>query len=234
VTGLAPGQPLYRLLVVDDKPENRRLLVQLLAPLGFTVREAADGREALEVWEHWEPHLIWMDMRMPVMDGYEATRRIKATLKGQATVIVAVTASALEEDRELILSEGCDGYIRKPYREAELYEMLTRHLGVRFVIEQAQPELAAAPAESAGRRTPPRELSGEADWTGRLAALPAPLVGRLQQATVLGDLTAILAAVDEIRARDAMLAGHLADLARRFAHEPILDLIEQAGGGADG
>ena len=117
VVGLEPGQRIYRLLIVDDEVANRKILVKLLAPLGFEVREAANGQEAIEMWQVWEPHLIWMDMRMPVMDGHEATKRIKETTKGQATVIVALTASGLEEERNLILSEGCDDYLRKPFYE---------------------------------------------------------------------------------------------------------------------
>jgi signal transduction histidine kinase/CheY-like chemotaxis protein/streptogramin lyase len=138
VIGLEPGQPTYRLLVVDDNAANRALLVQLFAPLGFAVREAANGEEAIAIWQAWAPHLVWMDMRMPVMDGYEATRRIKATVQGQATVVVALTASALEEDRRLILSEGCDDYVRKPFREEALFAVLQRHLGVAFVYGEAE------------------------------------------------------------------------------------------------
>ncbi len=79
------------------------------------------------MWERWKPHLIWMDMRMPVMDGYEATRRIKAAPSGQATVIIALTASAFEEDREQIMLEGCDDFVRKPFRKDEIYDMLAKH-----------------------------------------------------------------------------------------------------------
>ena len=126
---------------------NRKLLVRMLAPLGFEVREAANGQEAIEIWDFWEPHLIWMDMRMPVMDGYEATRRIKATTKGQATVIIALTASALEEDRVVMLSEGCDGYMRKPFREADLFDALDHHLGVRFVYQEMEEDQRHGAAE---------------------------------------------------------------------------------------
>ena len=89
------GQSSFRLLIVDDKVVNRQLMVKFLEPYGFELREAVNGKEAVDVWDEWEPHLIWMDMRMPIMDGYAATRSIKSTTRGQATVIVALTASGL-------------------------------------------------------------------------------------------------------------------------------------------
>ncbi|WP_225885440.1 ATP-binding protein [Leptolyngbya sp. KIOST-1] len=144
VTGLAPQQPTYRLLVVDDQLSNRRLLSQFLTDLGFEVREACNGQEAIAQWQAWQPHLIWMDMRMPVMDGYEATRQIKAQLKGQATAIVALTASVFDEEKSLVLSAGCDDFIRKPFRQGVIIEKLRQHLGVEFVY--AQPDSAPAVA----------------------------------------------------------------------------------------
>ncbi len=113
--------------------------MKIFRPIGFEVREAADGVEALAIWEEWEPHLIWMDMRMPVMDGYETTRRIKATTRGMATIVIALTASALEEDKAVILSEGCDDYMRKPFHEEDLLDMIAKHLGVRYVYEEIGP-----------------------------------------------------------------------------------------------
>ncbi len=226
VIGLQPGQPAYRLLVVDDKEANRKLLIRMLAPLGFDVREAANGQEALAIWEQWDPLLIFMDMRMPVMDGYEATRRIKATVQGHATVIVALTASALEEDRTVILSEGCDDYVRKPFREAELLAVLENHLGARFRYREpeAVPLSAAGPAQEAARpEVGPSEVE-------RLSALPAGLLAELQKATVLGNLETISVAIDHIHQRDAALAKVLRQLARNYDHDTILTLLEQAGG----
>jgi CheY-like chemotaxis protein len=221
VAGLESGQPPYRLLVVDDKAVNRALLVKMLAPLGFEVREAGDGQEAIEIWQEWAPHLIWMDMRMPVMDGYEATRRIKATTGGQATVIVALTASALEEDREVILSEGCDAYIRKPFRQDELFETLQKHLGVRFVYqEERRPQ-----APSGERRA--RQDESRGILTGRAAALPGELLDDLRQATVLGYQDEILRQIAAIEAVDPRLATELAGLARDYEHEKILAMIEK-------
>jgi len=142
VIALEPNQPRYRILIVDDKPINRQLLIKLLNPLGFELREASNGKETIEVWNSWEPHLIWMDMRMPVMDGYEATKQIKATTKGQATAIIALTASALEEERAVVLSAGCDDFLRKPFREADIFAIMNKHIGVRYIYEDQTPAKA--------------------------------------------------------------------------------------------
>jgi signal transduction histidine kinase/ligand-binding sensor domain-containing protein/CheY-like chemotaxis protein len=215
VVGLEPGQPTYRLLVVDDNETNRRLLVRLLRPLGFEVREAVHGGEALAIWEEWSPHLIWMDMRMPVMDGYEATRRIKSTTRGQATVIIALTASALEEDRAVILSEGCDDYVRKPFREEELFDTLTRHLGVRFLTEELAPP-------STGGRTDQTEILRE------IAGLPAEWRQRLRQAITLGSKDGILSELDQARTQAPQAAAELRRLAEVYDHGAMLDLLEEA------
>ncbi|KJH71710.1 histidine kinase [Aliterella atlantica CENA595] len=136
VIGLEPGQSEYRILVVDDRYENRRLLTKLLTPIGFQVREAENGRDAIALWQSWEPHLIWMDMRMPVMNGYEATKQIKSHLQGQATAILALTASILEEEKAIVLAAGCDDFVRKPFREEVIWEKMAQYLGVRYIYAQ--------------------------------------------------------------------------------------------------
>ncbi|MBN1641113.1 MAG: PAS domain S-box protein [Anaerolineae bacterium] len=220
VLGVAPGQGVFRLLIVDDRETSRQLLVKLLEPLGFALRQAVHGREAIEVWEQWEPHLIWMDMRMPVMDGYQATRRIRASAKGRETVIVALTASAFEDDRETIMSAGCDDIVRKPFRTEEILDKLTQHLGVRYVYadEPSQP----AP-------TPPA-TTRDALAPAALAALPASWLTQLQQATIRANLDQVLALTEQVRAQNAALADALADLANGFEYKAILNLIDQAGG----
>ena len=130
--GLEAGQPTYRILVVEDKWANRQLMVRLLAPLGFEVREATNGQEAIALWQDWHPHLIWMDMRMPVMDGYEATREIKARSGDRSPVILALTANAFEEERLVALAIGCDDFIRKPCQEEVILEKMAEYLGVRY------------------------------------------------------------------------------------------------------
>jgi len=135
VIGLAPDQPTYRILIADDRWESRYLLVQLLELIGFEIKEAHNGQDAIALWQDWHPHLILMDMRMPVINGYEATQQIKASLKGQATTIIAITASAFEDERSLILSAGCDDFIRKPFQESILFDKIALHLGVQYIYE---------------------------------------------------------------------------------------------------
>ena len=135
VTALAPGQPEYRVLVVDDTDVNRTVLCRLLAQVGFQVREASNGVDALDVWRSWKPHLIWMDKRMAGIDGLEVTRRIRAEEKGTHTPIIALSASALDHERGEILAAGCDDFVAKPFREATIFEKLQQHLGVRYASE---------------------------------------------------------------------------------------------------
>jgi signal transduction histidine kinase/ligand-binding sensor domain-containing protein/CheY-like chemotaxis protein len=227
IVGLQPGQPTYRLLIVDDEPANRQILVKLLQPLGFEVQEAVDGQEAVDQWRAWKPNLIWMDMRMPVMDGLEATRQIKHSPGGQETIIVALTASGLEEDRTLILAEGCDDYVRKPFYEEELYDTIAKHLGVRYIYEDAaaRSERAGQPVTGAGVQ---REIGSEAELIARTAALQPTLLAELQRATTLGDVNQIQAAIGRIYEIDPYLAEEIAEMAHEFEHERILDLLQKA------
>jgi CheY-like chemotaxis protein len=208
--------------VVDDSEVNRKLLVKIFQPVGFQVREAANGVEALAVWEAWEPHLIWLDMRMPVMDGYETTRRIKATTRGMATVIIALTASALEEDKAVILSEGCDDYLRKPFREEDLFDAIARHLGVAYVYEEIGP--AAAELGAAGQ-----PAGDEQALAAQLAAASPAWLARLERAASLGDVQAIDRLAAEVAGEQPDLAESIARLARQFDHEHILAAIHRAG-----
>jgi signal transduction histidine kinase/ligand-binding sensor domain-containing protein/DNA-binding NarL/FixJ family response regulator len=224
VVGLEPGQPAYRLLVVDDQEVNRKLLVKIFQPLGFEIRQAANGEEALEIWKEWNPHLIWMDMRMPVMDGYEATRRIKATTQGMATIIIALTASALEEDKQVILSEGCDDYMRKPFVENDLLEAAARHLGIRYIYEDI------LPVDTATGKTGPSQApdDGYPELLSHLQAADPAWISSLERATILGDLDEIDRLARQIEEQDQELANGIASLADRFEHEQILSLIERS------
>ncbi|PZO55641.1 MAG: hybrid sensor histidine kinase/response regulator [Phormidesmis priestleyi] len=153
VVGLAAGQPNYRILVVDDYPFNRQLVRDLLVPIGFDFREAENGQQAIEIWETWQPDLIWMDMQMPVLNGYEATKKIRQQIKAiaqrsaivQPTKIIALTASALEEERVNILAAGCDDLMRKPFHQEALFAKMAQHLGVCYRYEEMSPAAIAKP-----------------------------------------------------------------------------------------
>jgi signal transduction histidine kinase/DNA-binding response OmpR family regulator len=203
----------YRMLVVDDKRENRRLLVEWLQAVGFAVREAANGQAAIEIWEAWSPHMIWMDVRMPILDGYAATRRIKASLRGQATVIIALTASAFEHEHEIVRAAGCDDVVRKPVREATIFAKIAEHLGVRFIYEDPQP---AAVAERAA------ELR-----SADLVALPAAWLAELRQAADEVDTALAEAVIERIRARDPALADGLAKLVANYRFDTLQVLIQE-------
>ncbi|HZY41417.1 MAG TPA: ATP-binding protein, partial [Anaerolineae bacterium] len=215
VIGLEPNQPVYRLLIVDDRDSSRQLLTKLLLPLGFDVREAANGEEALAVWADWQPHVIWMDMRMPIMDGHAATQRIKASTQGPATIIIALTASAFLDDREVILAEGCDDFVRKPFREDEIFDRLARHLGVRFVYADDVQITDRSRLATADR------------WPA--TPLPAAWLAELQQATIAADLDRMLALIAQLRSTDAGLADQLTDWATNFNYDQILRLAQPAG-----
>lgn len=141
VLRLADGQPVYRLLVVDDQTVNRQLLVKLFASAGFEVREAASGNEAVSLARSWQPHLIWMDIRMPETDGCAATQQIRqaqaeAAIAGLRPKIIALTANAFEEEKATALAAGCDDFVLKPIQEATLFEKMAQHLGVRYLYGQ--------------------------------------------------------------------------------------------------
>ena len=217
VIALEPNQHPYRILIVDDKPLNRQLLIKLLNPLGFELKEATNGQEAIEIWDIWEPHLIWMDMRMPVMDGYETTQYIKGTIKGQATAIIALTASVLEEERAVILSAGCDAFMRKPFREADIFDAMHKHIGVRYIYEDpGQANLSVI-------KQCDREMTA-ADF----AKLPESLVADLKLAILNADMDLIESAIEQIQLKDTVTASAIANCIENFEYDKVLKLISQA------
>jgi len=220
VTGVEPAQTApdggpFRLLVVEDNVPNRELLVKLLTPFGFELRTADNGKESVELWEQWQPHLVWMDMRLPVMDGYEATRQIKARAKtaDRPVIVVALTASAFDEDRETIFIAGCDDLIRKPFREHEIFDALHRHLGLRFIYETSTP----APQET--------ERMPSQDMRAAIERLPVEWVAELRQAAIALDVERTLILVEVIRPRESHLADTLAAWVGDFEFDKLLALI---------
>ncbi|VXD21930.1 hybrid sensor histidine kinase/response regulator [Planktothrix paucivesiculata] len=217
VLALAPDQPTYKILTVDDKAINCQLLTKLLSPLGFEVKQASNGQEAINIWQEWQPHLIFMDMRMPVMDGYEATKYIKSTTQGNATAIIALTASVLEEEKAITLSAGCDDFMRKPFKESTIFEILTKHLGVKYIYENM---------------TDGNSKIGETIHelpqltTEQFQIMPQAWLLRLYQAVLEADEQQIMRLISEIPETEAALAKILTKLVRQYQFEQIIDLIE--------
>lgn len=209
---LAPDQSVYRILVVEDRSENRQLLVKFLTSLGFEVREAENGQVGVNIWLSWQPHLIWMDMRMPVMDGYEATRQIKSHVLGQTTVIIALTASAFDEERALVLASGCDDFVCKPFLESVILEKMAKYLGVRYLYEDSQLEV---------KETASYVLKAES-----LRVMPLEWIEQLHQSALRTDEQQIFALLQQIPVTNAPLANALAEAVNNFRIDKIIDLTQ--------
>lgn len=209
VTGLEPGQPDYRVLIVEDQLENQLLLQRLLKDAGFTVKLAQNGAECVEMFQNYHPHFIWMDRRMPVMDGLEATKRIRALDGGKDVKIAAVTASAFAEQREEMLAAGLDDFVRKPYLASEIFDCMTRQLGIRFARKQV------AHVES-----------GSVLSAALIAKLPEALRRELADGLVLGNTEQLAKLILRIKQTDAALAQVLEQHVATFNYLPILNALE--------
>jgi signal transduction histidine kinase/DNA-binding response OmpR family regulator/ABC-type uncharacterized transport system substrate-binding protein len=212
VVGLERGQPDYRILVVEDCSENWFLLQRLLQTAGFQVRVAEDGAQAIKSFQTWRPHFIWMDLRLPIMDGLQAARYIRAMEGGREVKIVAVTASAFAEQREQVLAASVDDFLRKPYWPREIFDCMARHLGVRYMY-------SADPQVTIGEVAPMVSLED-------LAAMPAELRIQLADAVILLDVKRIEQLIRQVSEQNAELASVLASLAGRFEYTPILEALE--------
>ncbi|MDX2211976.1 MAG: CHASE2 domain-containing protein [Oculatellaceae cyanobacterium bins.114] len=245
VVALAPDQPTYRILIVEDQWENSQFLVKLLTPLGFDVREANNGQTGMMCWEEWQPHLILMDMRMPIMDGYEATQQIRARERlvkdyptfvkesevqikdrqqqtkdrQQRTKIIAVTASAFEETKLAVASVGCDDFLRKPIQEITLLSKLAEHLGVRYLYKEKQPV--------SSRYSPSIEHLSLEKLSNHLAEMPTEWIIQLHQAAMKGFDDPILKLIEQIPEPQATLAYALKNWIHNFQFDKVLELTRQ-------
>lgn len=213
VIGIEKNQQIFKLLIVDDKDINRQLLVKLLTPFEFALKEANNGQEAIEIWEKWQPNLIFMDMRMPVLDGYEATKIIKGTVRGNATAIIAVTASVLDEEKAIILSAGCDDFVRKPFRQETIFSVLTQHLGVRFVYAEIDEENQSSQKSL--------ELT-----SSDFVIMPKEWLKELYQASIELDEELILNLIQQIPANQEHLKQGLSKIVDSLEFDRITNFIE--------
>ena len=216
VLSLAPGQPEYKILVVDDQPENRQLMMRLLTQIGLQVKEAKNGQEALNLWQEWQPHLIWMDIRMPIMNGYEATQRIRASLEGENTVIIALTAYASNTDRNSAISAGCNDYLSKPFQEDEIFSKMAEYLKLKYIYADS---MTSAPQSSVLSSSVNLSLTSES-----LLVMSSQWILALQEASLLCDEEEVLHLLQQIPPEHQSLATSLRALAKDFQFQQIRQL----------
>jgi PAS domain S-box-containing protein len=215
VIGLRAGTKVPRILVVDDQRDNRDWLMKLLTSIGFCVRGADNGEAAIRNWEEWKPRLILMDVHMPVMDGLEATRRIKADPRGKETVIAVLTASAMDEDRTTVVQSGADDFLAKPFREDELLEKMRVLLHIDYDYEEMT-QAGDQPLASTA-------LSAE-----RLGQLPLELVDELRKATIRGNKRLLDKVILKVRETDTESEHALQGLADKYEYDALTRLLEEA------
>jgi len=210
VMGLVKSEATYRLLVVEEQGENRQLLSRLLTLIGFQVQEASNTQEAINCWHHWSPHIILMDMRLPLMDGHEAAHHIKSQPQGKETVIIALSTPAFASEEKLLLATGYDDYLRKPFPEEVLYAKIAHHLGVSYLYEEIHskkddPQIVLTPAS--------------------LAFMPWQWRQELYYFAAAADGEELLSLLAEIPESEAAMATAIANLIKSFEFDKIMELV---------
>jgi CheY-like chemotaxis protein len=190
--------------------------VGILSAIGFEVREATQGIEAIALWESWSPHLILMDLRMPLMDGYTATRRIRENPESQETIIIALTASVFKEDREKVLNVGCNDFIRKPFQQKELFEKIAQHLGVQYIYKTI---------EESSQKSSVETLSVEA-----LSEMSPQWLEEMYQGAYYLDTDVMKELISQIPESKASLSKALIDSINNFNCDRIMELIRSLEG----
>jgi CheY-like chemotaxis protein len=216
VIGIKPGTKEIRVLIADDHEENRLVLRELLEPLGILTQSAENGKIALETAITWKPDLILMDLRMPIMNGFEAAKRIKATIDGKNIHIIAVTASILELDKHKVNESGMTGYLRKPFKDYELFSMLESKLGSIFTYgdpinttrDKVEPDTTTLTPES-------------------MAIIPQEIIDQMGVATTNARFEELVALIDKVSAFSPQTASKLRNLANDYQYDFLLKLFKK-------
>ncbi|NVN93924.1 MAG: PAS domain S-box protein [Bacteroidetes bacterium] len=214
VIGFENEGDIYRILVVDDKVENLQVAVKLLNLVGFETIEAINGVDAIAKFEQYNPDLILMDMTMPVMDGYEASHCIKLTDKGKQTPIIALTASSFEDERKKIDLFDFQGYIRKPFRENELFVTVGKVLGINYIYEEI-PSLDQ------------KDYANNDTFKEDIAKLSDDLVLKMLDAIAVADLDLLIELINSINKDNLKLANRLKLLANNYDYDYLQQLLNK-------
>ncbi|MGD0907544.1 MAG: PAS domain S-box protein [Candidatus Acidiferrales bacterium] len=217
VISIAKGQEPPKILVADDLLENKDWLMKLLRSIGFSVRGADNGVAAIRIWEQWNPQLILMDMHMPVVDGLEATRRIKSDPLGKETIIVLLTASALDADRRAAAQSGTDDFVAKPCNEGDLLETIRTHLNVVYDYEDV------------GGAEGQRGVGESALNSASLRQIPRELIEEIRNATLAGNKKLLDDLILKIPETGNVESAHsLQELADKYEYDALNQLLEEA------
>ncbi|MEM7034476.1 MAG: DAHL domain-containing protein, partial [Chloroflexota bacterium] len=212
VKRLAPNQPDYRCLIVEDTKENRDFLRQLLESVGFQVKTAVNGEEGIKRFQDWHPHIILMDIRMPVLDGYEATKRIRRLNGNKNVVIVALTASIFQDEKEAILAAGCDDFLGKPFTASNIFQVIQANLPVTYIYENEN--LAPSTPETQAQTLLIESIVNlSPEWQKRLHFVASTL-----------DADKSLQIIQEIEDEHTELANALKLLVKNFRFDKIMKL----------
>jgi CheY-like chemotaxis protein len=217
IVGLSADAPPVRALVADNNQANRDVLNNMLSRIGFQVKEASDGLEAVNKCRDWEPHLVLIDLVMPKMGGHEAIQSIRQSYKkSNPPVIIAVTASVLDEDRTHVLSLGAEGLLTKPFREADLFDMIAEHLDIPFEYAEKKSLEEALPRSE--------EFSMQQIQTA-LANVPLPWLRKMQKALHVLDTAQMLALLQACEGLNKQIAGGLRTMIEAYEFERLETLI---------
>ncbi len=222
IIGLAPGQPNTRILIAEDKPANRLLITKILSDIGFDLQTANNGQEAVEIWSSWQPDLILINIRMPILNGLEATQQINALSTGKKKpVIIALTATVFEEDKKAILNAGCDDFIGKPFKREELLEVIAKHLGVQYIYASDETQKTNSSNQSSDLENMQLTSSSKA-----LETMQNEWIEQLYQAAQACSDLLILELIEQIPKDKKMLAEVLKELVDDFRYDQIIELVE--------
>jgi CheY-like chemotaxis protein len=200
-------------LIADDLDINRDLLSFILKPTGFEICMVADGAEAVAQAEAWLPHVVLMDLRMPVIDGYEATRRIRAAL-GSNVKIIAVSASVFNENKQLAKDAGVDAFLAKPYNPSELLELIRQLTGIKYVSQKKQQ------TEQSVESVPELPTSEE------IQRLPSDLTAQLFEATCRADYDQMLALAEKASSYEASIGRRLRKLIESYDYGALQKILK--------